>query len=143
MISTILTSLNIFTALLLLTMAALVLVSDPRSRRSWAIALLIFSYSLGNMALGFQLNAYSFDQVSVWILVELFATFVVSPAALLITLIILRPELSRRGYLSIPLWIFILTPVVFVFLDISNVSQQIFGSTAILDFESILSLIHI
>lgn len=140
MISTILTSLHTFSALVLITMAVLLLLSNPRLRQTRAAALVILLFSLSNIAFGLQFNSYSLAQVTPWILIEFIASSSIGPAVLLIVFILLRPETSRRLYVTIPLWIGMLLPPFLLLLDLSNASQQIFTRNTVLDLERVAQL---
>jgi GAF domain-containing protein/HAMP domain-containing protein len=137
MISTILTSLHTFSALVLIIMAVLLILSNPRLRQTRAAALVILILSLSNIAFGLQFNSYSLAQVTPWILIEFIVSSSIGPAVLLVVFILLRPETSRRLYLAIALWIGILLPPFLLLLDLSNASQQIFTRNTVLDLERV------
>jgi GAF domain-containing protein/HAMP domain-containing protein len=140
MISTILTSLHTFTALVLLGLAALTYLTGPRSRKSISTSLLLVGFASASIALGLAFNSYTVGQVLPWIFVLIFSTYPIAPAAVLVTIMLLRPNLAKNRRISIPLWIAILLPAALIILDLTNTSQELFSSNLLIDLEPLFNL---
>jgi len=135
MISTILTSIHTFSALVLLTLAALIFLAGLRSRQSIAATLLILSFAGASAAFGLAFNSFSANQVLPWLLTVIILTYPVAPAALLVGISLLRPKMGKSAWTQVILWTAILIPLVLIGADMTNLSQQIFTSNALIDLE--------
>ena len=135
MISTILTSIHTFTALVLLTLAALIFLAGLRTRQSIAATLLIVSFAGASVAFGLAFNSFSTSQVLPWLITLIVFTYPVAPAALLVGMLLLRPKLGKSPWTLVILWAAILVPVILIGADLTNVSQQVFTNNALIDLD--------
>ncbi|MEJ2759153.1 MAG: HAMP domain-containing protein, partial [Anaerolineales bacterium] len=137
MITTILTSAHVLVTLILFVSAALALFADPRSSKHRAISALLMLYGFASIAFGMELNAISVSNAQPWIILELVTVYGSAPAAFLVAVTILRPQVANKLYISIPAWFFILLPALLVLLDISNASQMFFSTNLLINFDEL------
>lgn len=133
----ILSSLQIFISILQFTLAGITILSNPKGRDTRIITLLLFVFGLTSVSVGFELTSATTSQVIPWLVIQTISVYLIGPFTLLASLFVLRPSLSRRFYITWPIYAFIALPIIAVFLDVINVSDLLFGQHLALSFENI------
>lgn len=133
--SAILTSLHTFGAIVLIVLSVLAFLSGIRRRSSRSIAILLLVYALASVSLGLAFSSLTPEAVAPWLTLLVISTYPIAAAALLVSIIILRPEFSRKFYIRIPLWIVIIGTTVIVLMDAFGVSAMLFTQNFLVSYE--------
>ena len=137
MISTILTSAHIFTAVTLIPFGLLLVLGSPKNRAVLATGWIVTVYGISSIAFGLALNSVTAANVSIWIVALLITTYPVAPAAVMVSMYTLRPKLFSRWYVFLPLGILVFLPTVLFLMDTFGLSATIFGQNILLELSSL------
>lgn len=136
----ILISIHILIALITISVALALLISNFGNVKARAVGILMIVFALSEFAFGFELNALTTDQIVGWILVEFFVAYATPAASILVALYLFRPHLTKKWWITIPLWILILYPLVIGAMDITGISNSLFGTHLFLNITDMASM---
>ncbi|MDH5606242.1 MAG: hypothetical protein OEY93_05095, partial [Anaerolineae bacterium] len=119
---------NLVIALAEFLIAGITLLTNPKSRENRAISFLLALFGTASLSIGLVAGALSGEEKLPWFLVQSGSIYAISAVTFYVSLVILRPNVANKKWISIPTWIFILLPIAAVAVDSLAITQPLFIS---------------